>query len=541
MATLMIAGVQLLVPAQEAQASDIKIVIDGKTVTTDVAPMIVNSRTMVPVRVISENLGADVEWDNSTRTISVVKGSTNMLLKANSSSYTINGTTKTLDSPVIISSGRTMVPLRLIGEALGAAVEWENGTVTISSAGYPIIKVNEFSGSGSYLNLRSGPGTNYDIVGKVYGGTYLEVVGESGNWYKIKTANGADAYVSKDYVSLYSNNSASNPGTSKPDVDDPTVNDPDDATVAKGDKSGTIQVSSRDTNTQGQASITFALGTGSAKVVSNDGTKLVLQIDGAQVDSGVWTPAENMAPFNGFKVQNDSSNTVRMTMSVTSGGYFRLNVDGSNLTITAVAKHKNGVKGLAGKVIVVSAGHGVYSGGTIDRGASSPHNGLDEVDFNTPVALKLRDKLEAAGATVIMIREDEGPINMSLYERSVVANNNNADAFIELHGDSAPNQSAYGIGTWLYTGNLRMTASAQEDMRNEFGSTINSALASATGQPAYIKYANFSVTRETQVPCALIECGFLSNAEDAARLATDSYQELLAQGIFNGLNNYFAY
>lgn len=539
----MIAGVQLLVPAQEAQASDIKIVIDGKTVTTDVAPMIVNSRTMVPVRVISENLGADVEWDNSTRTISVAKGSTKMLLKANSSSYTINGTTKTLDSPVIISNGRTMVPLRLIGEALGAAVEWENGTVTISSAGYPIIKVNEFSGSGAYLNLRSGPGTNYDIVGKVYGGTYLEVVGESGNWYKIKTANGADAYVSKDYVSLYSNNSASNPGTSEPDVDvdDPTVNDPDDATVAKGDKSGTIQVSSRDTNTQGQASITFALGTGSAKVVSNDGTKLVLQIDGAQVNSGVWTPAENMAPFNGFKVQNDSSNTVRMTMSVTSGGYFRLNVDGSNLTITAVAKHKNGVKGLVDKVIVVSAGHGVYSGGTIDRGAVSPHNGLDEVDFNTPVALKLRDKLEAAGATVIMIREDEGPINMSLYERSVVANNNNADAFIELHGDSASNQSAYGIGTWLYTGNLRMTASAQEDMRNEFGSAINSALASATGQPAYIKYENFSVTRETQVPCALIECGFLSNAEDAARLATDSYQELLAQGIFNGLNNYFAY
>lgn len=530
-ATLMIAMGQFLAPAEEVQASDIAIIIDGKTVNTDVAPMIVNSRTLVPVRVISENLGADVEWNNSNRTITIVKGSTTMVLTADSKNYTINNSTKTLDSPAIISNGRTMVPLRLIGEALGAAVEWENGKVVIDSSGYPIIKVNDM-GSGQYLNLRSGPGTNYPVIGQVYGGAYLEVTGESGNWYKIKTSTGADAYVSKDYVSLY-NNGGANPSK-------PSVNPPSDNNNSTDTQSGTIVVSNK-TSIQGQASITFNLGTGTPKVVSNDGNKIVLEISGAQVASGTWTPAENLAPFNGFKVENISGDAVRMTANVTNGGYFRLDLNGSAFTVTAVTKHKNGTKGLAGKVIVVSAGHGVYSGGTIDRGALSPHNGLDEVAFNTPVALKLRDKLEAAGATVIMIRDTEGPINMTLYQRSVVANDNNADAFIELHGDSAANQSASGIGTWLYTGSLRMTSAAQEDMRNEFGAEINQALAAATGQPAYIKYANFSVTRETEVPCALIECGFLSNAEDAARLATDAYQEKLAQGIFNGLNNYFAY
>ena len=259
-----------------------------------------------------------------------------------------------------------------------------------------------------------------------------------------------------------------------------------------------------------------------------------MQIDGAQISGGTWMPAENMAPFNGFKVENYGSNAVRMTANVTQGGYFRLDINGSTFTVTAVAKHKNGTLGLAGKTIVVSAGHGVYgTGGAIDRG-------FDEVDFNTYVAQKLRDKLVAAGATVIMIREDENPINMSLYERSVIANSNNADAFIEIHGDSA-GSSASGIGTWAYIDSARLTSSAQVDMRNEFASVMNQALNGATGEPAYVKYGNFSVIRETEVPCVLIECGFLSNAHDLALLKSEAYWEKLAQGMYNGLYNFFSY
>ena len=71
-----------------------------------------------------------------------------------------------------------------------------------------------------------------------------------------------------------------------------------------------------------------------------------------------------------------------------------------------------------------------------------------------------------------MIREDENPINMSLYERSVIANSNNANAFIEIHGDSA-GSSASGIGTWAYIDSARLTSSAQVDMRNEFASVMN--------------------------------------------------------------------
>ena len=526
-------SVQAVGDAEPAAAADVAIIIDGQNVPSDVSPTIISGRTMVPVRVIGEYLNASVVWDNSTRTATITKGSTTLKLTEGQYSYTLNGTTNSLDVPVTIIGNRTMAPLRVISEALGAGVLWANNTVYVSSSGTVLIKVDQVDGS--VVNLRQGPGTSYPVVGTVTSGTYLEIIDVASNgWYKIKTANGEDAYITNEYTTLYSGSNSGSPITPTPDPgegDEPST----------GDSNGTLTVVSRTAGT-GQSSIAFNIGSGTASVVSNNGNQVVMQIDGAHIDTSTWMPAENLSPFNGFKVENYGSNAVRMTANVTNEGYFRLDINGSTFTVTAVAKHKTGTLGLSGKTIVVSAGHGVYStGGAIDRGAvSTVDPSFDEVDFNTYVAQKLRDKLEAAGATVIMIREDENPINMTLYQRSVIANSANADAFIEIHGDSATS-TATGIGTWIYTDSARLTSSAQVDMRNEFGTVMNSAMASATGEPAYVKYGNFSVLRETEIPCVLIECGFLSNPHDVALLKDPAYWEKLAQGMYNGLYNYFTY
>ena len=527
-------GAQAGLDVQPAEAAP-SIIVDGQTISSDVAPTIMSGRTMVPVRAIGEMLDASVVWSDATRTVTITKGSNTMYLTAGQYSYTLNGTTQSLDVPITIVNGRTLAPLRVISEGLGAGVLWANNTVYVSATGKILVQVDV--GSGYVLNLRSGPGTQYANVGTVQNGSFLEVIDVASNgWYKIKTANGEGAYVSNDYAHLYTGVNSGSPVTPTPDPDPG-----DNQGTTTGDTNGTLTVTNRTTGT-GQSSIAFNIGSGTASVVSNNGEQVVMQIDGAQISGGTWMPAENMAPFNGFKVENYGSNAVRMTANVTQGGYFRLDINGSTFTVTAVAKHKNGTLGLAGKTIVVSAGHGVYgTGGAIDRGAVSTIDpSFDEVDFNTYVAQKLRDKLVAAGATVIMIREDENPINMSLYERSVIANSNNADAFIEIHGDSA-GSSASGIGTWAYIDSARLTSSAQVDMRNEFASVMNQALNGATGEPAYVKYGNFSVIRETEVPCVLIECGFLSNAHDLALLKSEAYWEKLAQGMYNGLYNFFSY
>ncbi len=515
-----------------AQAAGVSIVIDGQEVPSDVSPTIVSGRTMVPVRVISEYLNATVLWDEASRSVTITKGADTLVLYVDQYSYTLNGTSYNLDVPVSITGGRTMAPLRVISEGLGAGVLYAENTVYVGSSGKVLIQVDPVDGN--VVNLRQGPGTDYPVVGTVTSGTYLEIIGKSGEWYQIQTGNGEPAYIVDWYTSLYAGTSG-NPITPTPDPDPG-----EDPNPPAGDSNGTLSVTNRTTGV-GQSSIAFNIGSGTPSVVSNDGSTVVMQISGAQLATGNWQPSVG-SPFTGLTLENAGNNTVRVTANVTSGGYFRLDINGSTFTVTAVAKHKTGTTGLAGKTIVVSAGHGVYgTGGAIDRGAvSTVDPSFDEVDFNTYVAQILRNKLEAGGATVIMIREDENPINMTLYERSVIANTANADAFIEIHGDSATS-TATGIGTWIYTDNARLTSSAQVDMRNEFGSVMNSALASATGQPAYVKYGNFSVIRETEVPCVLVECGFLSNPHDVALLKDPAYWEKLAQGMYNGLYNFFAY
>lgn len=109
----------------------IKVIIDGQIVNFDVPPQIQNGRTLVPFRKIFETLGAAVEWEPSTKTVTGTKKDNKVVLKVNSTDTIVNGTVKKLDVPPIIKSGRTLVPARYISEALGAKVDWDGDTRTV--------------------------------------------------------------------------------------------------------------------------------------------------------------------------------------------------------------------------------------------------------------------------------------------------------------------------------------------------------------------------------------------------------------------------
>jgi hypothetical protein len=86
----------------------------------------------VPLRGIFESLGAQVNWDASTRTITATKGDTDVQLGIGDHRATVNGRAVYLDAPAMILGGSTMVPLRFVGEALGADVKWFEATQTVS-------------------------------------------------------------------------------------------------------------------------------------------------------------------------------------------------------------------------------------------------------------------------------------------------------------------------------------------------------------------------------------------------------------------------
>ena len=120
-------------PPVEVTFDEISVLLDGRVLLFDVPPRIVNNRTMVPLRVIFEELGASIVWNNDTRTVTATKDDTVISLTIGDASPTINGQPVTIDQPMFAVNGRTFVPLRFIAEAFGVKVDYINGAVHITT------------------------------------------------------------------------------------------------------------------------------------------------------------------------------------------------------------------------------------------------------------------------------------------------------------------------------------------------------------------------------------------------------------------------
>ena len=104
--------------------------VNGTAKTLDAAPIIRNSRTMLPVRFVAENLGATVSWDDATKTVSVKSADTTIEIVIGAATAKVNGAEIALDSPAFIENSRTYLPVRVVAENLGATVSWDDATKT---------------------------------------------------------------------------------------------------------------------------------------------------------------------------------------------------------------------------------------------------------------------------------------------------------------------------------------------------------------------------------------------------------------------------
>lgn len=111
--------------------NNIKVVIDGKQIAFDVPPQAINNRTMVPLRAIFEALGATVDWNGDTQTITSTKGNTTIKLAIDSLAMIVNEDIILLDTPPCAVNGRTLVPVRAISEAFGTTVDWDANTNSV--------------------------------------------------------------------------------------------------------------------------------------------------------------------------------------------------------------------------------------------------------------------------------------------------------------------------------------------------------------------------------------------------------------------------
>lgn len=546
--------------------------LNGQAKGIDVNIQLINDRIMIPLRVAGESLGQNVLWDDVTRTVTVtspaiapteqpsvpagskvsgvvtVTYAQGLIFKeASTNSEVLARAEKDVRYDVVDKVGefyQIVLPdgqkawiseILVKFEPYGKPQPSSPTTPATPTPASPTQPGTDTSSAylkviGSVVNIRSGPSTEYSILDAVKQGDVLTRLSSASGWHQVQLPNGKKGWITGTYVKATTERPQALAATSLTPAQSSEENQKDPLSVK------------RVTPGLGQYEVTFKVGGGQVDVIKNTGNQLTVAIRGVAANPQITNPVAGKAPFQSFQMSTGKNNEVIINTSVEPGGYFRLDRRSDEFSIMAVQKHKNGQLGLAGKTIVISPGHGEYtSGNRIDPGAIGSVLGLSEVAFNTPVAMKLKQKLEAAGAKVIMIRE-KAPVRISLAGRAMVANDNSADAYVEIHGDAAPgNPNAVGIGVYIYDGNLRLTSAAQKDMRNEFAKIMQGSMQAATGTRTYTRTGNFAVLRENEVPSVLIECGYLTTAFEEARLATDSYQNQLAQGMYDGLVKYFSY
>lgn len=191
------------------------------------------------------------------------------------------------------------------------------------------------------------------------------------------------------------------------------------------------------------------------------------------------------------------------------------------------------------KVIILDAGHG-----TPDEGAESS-SGTLEAPINLQITLKIQKLLESSGATVILTRSDDNSICeidaetirekkiSDVHQRVKIGNNSSADVFVSIHLNKI-SESQYSGWQTFYKNSDENSKKLATSIQNSLNSTISN---NYDRIPHTI--SNVYIMKNVEIPITIVECGFLSNKEDEARLKTDEYQEQLAWGIYNGIMDYF--
>lgn len=194
---------------------------------------------------------------------------------------------------------------------------------------------------------------------------------------------------------------------------------------------------------------------------------------------------------------------------------------------------------VSGKVVVVDAGHGIP-----DEGAEVG-DGTTEAQTNLKIALKLQNLLEQSGCTVILTRSDENGIydldSKTLRQKKIsdirnrvkIGNESSADIFVSIHLNKIPQQQYDGWQTFY-----NEKSEQGQKLAKSIQANLNEAIQKENNRVA-AKIENIYIINNVEIPTTIVECGFLSNPQEKEQLLTDSYQNRLAWGIYNGIIDYF--
>lgn len=189
--------------------------------------------------------------------------------------------------------------------------------------------------------------------------------------------------------------------------------------------------------------------------------------------------------------------------------------------------------------IILDAGHGNPDGGAVGK------DGSVESNLNLEIVLKLQNLLESSNCNVILTRSDENGIyeadSNTIREKKIsdmkkrveIANNSNAELFLSIHMNKLEQSQYSGYQTFFKN---------KDDVSKIIAGNIQTSLNNFLKKEKSREIKSISgiyLTKKVKIPLVIVECGFLSNAEENKLLQTDTYQDELAWSIYIGIMDYF--
>ncbi|WP_322905690.1 N-acetylmuramoyl-L-alanine amidase family protein [Paenibacillus campi] len=458
-------------------ATSTKVVLNGQELSIPEDVQNMQGSVMVPIRVISENLGYKVQWNQSQGRVMIDGEGKSIQLFIGKKAASVGNKTYDLNTAPVVQKGTTLVPIRLVSEQMGIGVDWNNSDkiVTLSS-----------TDTGTGTDTSTGGGTN--------SGSTTEDA-ENG----LALVNGISFSESRLLVTL---SKGVTPKVSKMDAPNRIVID-----LPATDFSKAFIAQDQNTSVDGISSL---------NVVNND----------------------NVSQVRYSQFSSDPS-SIRLVIDLKNKQNYEVFTEGSLLIVDLVADNGKpaptppatppttgptqpgtGVGTDGKKVIVIDAGHGDQDPGAIGSQTS-------EKRLNLGLALKVEALLkDDPSIDVVLTRSDD--TFLPLKERVKIAEKLNADVFVSIHANSGSSSAASGTETYY-----------QRTSSKKLAQTIHKYLVAATGfKDRGVQYGNFHVIRETTMPAVLLEVGFISNRAEESKMMDSAKQDQVAASIVKGIKEY---
>ncbi|QWU14582.1 N-acetylmuramoyl-L-alanine amidase [Paenibacillus sophorae] len=493
---------------QDAEAAGRgKIVLDNQELALPKGIVLenVNGSVMIPIRVVTENLGYEVLWDQTTRKVTIRQDFKAIELFVGSKKADADGVPLSLNAAPKQTGGTVLVPIRFVGEQFGLGVGWDNKekivylsgnssdsspaapetwpASTPSPSASPVVSSPAptpapSQTTGTVAGAASSPPQSAEIPAGTAAGASVQV-------------KGADFVANQLIIAVT--------GTVKPNIS--TLDNP------------------------------------SRIVVELPGTSLAADFAGGGTVSGTTTAQGTLDVSEypliaglRYSLSGTTPSAVRFEIQTTETLAYRLSVDDSTglITVDLNASDTGGTTSAGGgkPVIVLDAGHGGSQPGAISAA------GRQEKDFNLAVIQKAGVLLQSDGrVTVVFTRMED--ITLGLQDRVHIAEEAGANLFVSLHANAMPTTAS----NWNKVNGSETYYSRNDSL--PLARVMHTHLVKGTGfKDNGVRAKSLHVTRETSMPAVLLEAGYLTNTSEESMLFSNDLQDSLAREIAAGIIEY---